>query len=77
MAAAGSRPSASSAIAVSPSAEQSSAARLDEAPDERPVLVERRPVPRAVLLEHELDVGSLLDLATEEREGAEAEAAQS
>ena len=34
-------------------AEQSSAASLDEGPDERPVLVERRPSPRAVLLEDE------------------------
>ncbi len=56
--------------------EQPAAARLDERPHERPVLVERRPVARAVLLEHELDLGAVLDLAPEEGERAEAEAAQ-
>ena len=56
--------------------EEAPAARLDERAHERPVLVERRPVSRAVLLEHELDVGSVVDLAAEERERAQAEAAQ-
>ena len=56
--------------------QESPAARVDERADERPVLVERRPVSRAVLLEHELDVGSVGELAAEEREGAQAEAAQ-
>ena len=56
--------------------EQPAAARLDEGTNERPVLVKRRPVARAVLLEHELDLGAVLDLAAEEGEGAEAEAAQ-
>ena len=56
--------------------EQPPATGLDERPHQRPVLVERRPVARAVLLEHELDLGALLDLAAEEGERAEAEAAQ-
>ena len=56
--------------------EQPSTARLDEGAHKRPVLVERRPVARAVLLEDELDFGALLDLAAEEGERTEAEAAQ-
>ena len=57
-------------------AEQASAPSLDEAPDERTVLVERGSSPRAVLFEDERDLGALLDLAPVEGEGAEAEAAQ-
>ena len=56
--------------------EEASPARLDEVPDERPVLVERRPAARIVLLEDERDLGALLEIAAEEREGSKAEAAQ-
>ena len=51
-------------------------ARLDEAAHERAVLVERRPAVRAVLLEREREVGAVLELAREDGEGAEAEAAE-
>ena len=57
-------------------AEQPSAAGLDEAADERPVLVELGPAARAVLLEHERDLGALLDLAPVEGESTETEAVQ-
>jgi hypothetical protein len=58
------------------SAEEPAPARLDEVSDERTVLVQRRSVAGVVLLERERDLGALLDVAAEEREGAEAEAAQ-
>ena len=49
-------------------------ARLDERAHERPVLVERRPVPLDVLLERERQVVALLERAAEEDERAQAEA---
>jgi hypothetical protein len=51
-------------------------ARLDEGLHERPVLVERRPTVRRVLLEGERQLGAPLELALEQREGAQAEAAE-
>ena len=50
--------------------------RLDEAAHERPVLVERRPAVRAVLLEGEREVHAVLELSCEDGEGAEAEPAE-
>ena len=50
--------------------------RLDEAAHERPVLVERRPAVRAVLLEREGEVDAVLEIPREDGEGAEAEAAE-
>src|SRR2546421_950158 len=50
--------------------------RLDEPAHERPVFVERRPSVRAVLLEGEWELCPILELAREDREGAEAEAAK-
>ena len=47
-------------------------ARLDERFDERPVLVERRPVVGAVLLEGERQVGAALQLLEQRTERAEA-----
>ena len=48
-------------------------ARFDERFDERPVLVERRPVVGAVLLEGERQVGAALQLLEQRAERAEAE----
>src|SRR2546421_350206 len=50
--------------------------RLDEPAHERPVFVERRPSVRAVLLEGGWELCPILELAREDREGAEAEAAK-
>ena len=50
--------------------------RLDEAAHERPVLVERRPAVRAVLLEREGEVDAVLEIPREDGEGAETEAAE-
>ena len=49
---------------------------LDEPAHERPVLVERRPAVRAVLLEGEREIGAVLEVAGEDGEGTEAEAAE-
>jgi hypothetical protein len=56
--------------------EQSLRARLDEAAHERAVLVERRATVGAVLLEREREVDAVLEVPREDREGAEAEAAE-
>jgi len=47
-------------------------ARFDERLDERPVLVERGPVVRGVLLEGERKVGATVELLEQRAEGAEA-----
>src|SRR5581483_9118568 len=51
-------------------------ARLDEAAHERAVLVERRLPVRRVLLERERELAAAVELADEDGEGAEAEAAE-
>src|SRR5213078_4404980 len=51
-------------------------AHLDERPDERLVLVERRPSVRAMLLEGERQVGAFGELRQQRPERAETEAAQ-
>src|SRR5262249_25531914 len=50
--------------------------RLDETAHERPVFVERRSAVRAMLLEGERELYPVLELAREDGEGAEAEAAE-
>ena len=50
--------------------------RLDERPDERPVLVEGRPVTLQVLLEGERQVVAFLERTAEVDEGAQTEGAQ-
>ena len=57
-------------------AEQPSAARLDEAPDERPVLVERRPAARSCSSKTNGISAPCSTSRPKKRESAEAEAAQ-
>ena len=71
IAAAGSRRRSSIALRASGQPAQRRRLLLDEAAHERPVLVERRPAARRVLLERERQLGPALD-----RERREAEAAQ-
>src|SRR5206468_6923464 len=56
--------------------EQPLGARLDEAPHERPVLVQRRATVGAVLLERKGEIGPGLEILVEGGERSEAEAAQ-
>jgi len=51
-------------------------AGLEERPHERPVLVQRGPAERGVLLERERQLGTAVELRAEHAEGAEAKAAQ-
>ena len=76
IAAAGSRWSSSSAISASSRAAEPRRALLDERAHERPVLVERRAAGVLVLDERDRQLGAVVELAEEVREGAEHEAAE-
>ena len=77
IAAAGSRCSSSIAISASVAAAQPRRPLLDERPHERAVLVERRPARVLVLDERHRQLGPVVELTEQEREGAEREAAES